>query len=480
MKDVPSSVTESFRRSYHGDVADATIRKWRNKIVSQLPELFELSSVLEKPLPEDQKIPIPDLDMLVTGSGPDDCTKDDARLLFRGGGGFSRLIPLYYTIVSSTPEANTEAGYHHFWDSNIRDLLLILLPQGRTSRNSSHGTQTAAFRPDFVFLYQNICPFRGEEKPPLSLDNPKVELSDKLFELWPYPEAPYVLGYHAKGPILTLAAIGPTESGQTVVTDLATYNLRRRKDRIKHMVALINMAPLLRHLADLVPAVDAEFTEIERSTCVVEILGPVVLKTFTGSLDIRQTRMDHLDKIYIILGQKSVPHTDKLLHFIPDEHKVILHPRGDARGPKTEDELLDAVICVLEMLEVLHKPPTFIHRDLRWPNIMRSLKDRRDWFVIDWTENKRNFDPRTHCPRLYLENHGTEVDLWSVGELVLTSKVYLISSWLTRFGCSLKETPVTAAEALREIQNLRDRHRLQNSGEVVQAPRSPQLGRSFW
>ncbi|KAJ7220753.1 hypothetical protein GGX14DRAFT_353960 [Mycena pura] len=445
-------------------MAEATIRSWRNNIVSQLPELFELSSVLEKPLSEDQKIPIPDLNMLVAGSGPDDCTEDDARLLFRGGGGFSRLIPLYYTIVSSTPEANTEDGSHHFWDSIIRDLLHILFPKGRSTRNSSHGTQTAAFRPDFAFLCQNICPFRGEEKPPLSSDDPRSELSDKLSKPSPYLEAPYVFGYHAKGPILTLAAIHP-KSGLTTVTDLTNYDLRRRTDRIKLMIALSNMAPLLSRLADLVPAVDAEFTEIHRNTCVIEILGSVVSKTFKGLSG--SSRLNHLEKMYVYLRAKEVPHVDTLTRSIREHNinKAILHPRGDARGPKTEGELLDAVICVLEMLEVLHKPPTFIHRDLRWPNIMRSLEDRQKWFVIDWSdavetparaENKTDFDPLTHCPSLYLENHRTEVDLWSVGELVLKCGIYGISPSLTSFGLSLKETPVpvTAAEALQQARDL--------------------------
>ncbi|KAJ7201602.1 hypothetical protein GGX14DRAFT_464373, partial [Mycena pura] len=468
MKKVPSTVTESFLASYYDDEAAATIFRWHNRPIPQLPELFYLSSFLEMPLPKDQKIPIPDkhLDKLVVRDYV--CTEDDVRLLFRGGGGFNRLAPFYFTILSATPDANTEAGFISFWDKNIRELLDILLPDGRCSR-SSQGTKTAAFRPDFAFIYRNMCLFRGEEKPPLSLDDPKAKLADKLPEPWPYRDAPYVLGYHAKGPILTLAAIHPTENGRTTVTDLARYDLRRRRDRIRHMVALINAEPLFRGLADLASAVDPELTEIESYTCIIEILGPV------------QTRMKHLQKMYAYLEEKKVPHTDAMLHFIPENDKVILQPRGDARGPKTVDELLDAVICVLEMLEVLHKPPTVIHRDLRWPNIMNSLKNRREWFVIDWTDpveaparaaNKRDFNPRTHCPALYLDNHGTEVDLWSVGELMLTSKVREITPQLTRLGRSLKEK-LTATEALQQIRNFRSS--LQDTGDSAQQDASSVL-----
>ena len=35
-------------------------------------------------------------------------------------------------------------------------------------------------RPDFAFLLQENCPFRGEEKGPDNPDDPRVELVDKL------------------------------------------------------------------------------------------------------------------------------------------------------------------------------------------------------------------------------------------------------------------------------------------------------------
>ena len=47
-------------------------------------------------------------------------------------------------------------------------------------------------RPDYAFLVNNLCPFRGEEKAPESNADPKQELADKL--AWAYDPAPYVFG----------------------------------------------------------------------------------------------------------------------------------------------------------------------------------------------------------------------------------------------------------------------------------------------
>ncbi|KAN0068689.1 hypothetical protein V8E54_013413 [Elaphomyces granulatus] len=57
----------------------------------------------------------------------------------------------------------TEASFISFWDVNIRWILEYLIPEGKSIRDSN-----------------NLCVFRGEEKPPGSRADPKQELSDKL------------------------------------------------------------------------------------------------------------------------------------------------------------------------------------------------------------------------------------------------------------------------------------------------------------
>jgi hypothetical protein len=61
-----------------------------------------------------------------------------------------------------------------------------------------------------------------------------------------------------------LVAISPSELRRPVVTDIAYANLRLRRDRIKNIRRLINIAGLLQRLADLVRPADAEFDVLER------------------------------------------------------------------------------------------------------------------------------------------------------------------------------------------------------------------------
>ena len=60
--------------------------------------------------------------------------------------------------------------------------------------------------------------------------------------------------------------------------------------------------------------------------------------------------------------------------------RVELYPFGQRRKPNTLTELKIALRCVLEFLVDLHAN-NYVHRDLRWPNILRNLDG--SWFVID-------------------------------------------------------------------------------------------------
>lgn len=74
-------------------------------------------------------------------------------------------------------------------------------------RNSNECTSTWNQRPDYGFLLNNICPFRGEET---GGNIKKSEISDKLF--WVYNPTPFMFGYYATGPLFTLVAITPPQT----------------------------------------------------------------------------------------------------------------------------------------------------------------------------------------------------------------------------------------------------------------------------
>ena len=174
------------------------------------------------------------------------------------------------------------------------------MPSGTSIRDFNRHTDTKKNRPDYGFLKDNVCPFRGEEKHSESREDPKAELSDKL--TWIYSPAPYVfgehnypffvsphhcpsrVGYYAIGPDLTLAAIcAPSTPSQTpVVLDLASANLRFKRDRIASLCRLINLSPYLYPLLKLIGYRDVpEFTVIERYVLSYH-LGGIIDVIFKG------------------------------------------------------------------------------------------------------------------------------------------------------------------------------------------------------
>ena len=105
----------------------------------------------------------------------------------------SELLHLLTVAVKSRPPPNDgiEASFISFWDKNIGDLLLGLVPNCRQIRDSKKNTNTCLQRPDFGLLLRLICLFRGEEKAEdYSGQHPREELPSKLN--WNYDPAPYV------------------------------------------------------------------------------------------------------------------------------------------------------------------------------------------------------------------------------------------------------------------------------------------------
>jgi hypothetical protein len=89
------------------------------------------------------------------------------------------------------------------------------------------------------------------------------------------------------------------------------------------------------------------------------------------------------------LRDKQVPFVDHLAHSF--EVTVYLELKGIVVHPGNEEELLEALVCVLRALQVcyiipkqmllfhtlqiLHQEPPLFHRDIRWANVIRRADD---------------------------------------------------------------------------------------------------------
>jgi hypothetical protein len=163
-----------------------------------LPTRMELSHFLDEPVSEENKFPLSHkhFDALLSPTLHDPCRQEDLELIFRLSETQKcpTLDTFFYNAVfkGPPPDSGTESAFIVFWDRNVREILEVLVPQGNSIRNTSHNTSTRASRPDYGFLLNNVCAFRGEEKSPSNNEDPKAELSEKL--VWTYGRAPYVLG----------------------------------------------------------------------------------------------------------------------------------------------------------------------------------------------------------------------------------------------------------------------------------------------
>ena len=64
----------------------------------------------------------------------------------------------------------------------------------------------------------------------------------------------------------------------------------------------------------------------------------------------------------------------------------------------------------------MHADPALFHRDIRWPNVLRSTQNR-SWFLIDFDDASMaptfaatHLSRDNHHPGVFQDGHGAEVD----------------------------------------------------------------------
>ncbi|GBC04666.1 hypothetical protein RclHR1_00580031 [Rhizophagus clarus] len=438
-----------------------------------LPEVERLKDFIDEELPEDMKIPLTkrEFDTLISDDLIDGCSPDHLEILFRVSETESAL-KLFFSMLAApifhkTPLVDgTEYSFIGFWDNNIRNPLEHLIPDCLSIRNSNKRTNARDDRPGYALILKNICLFRGEESSFTNIENTKSGLRNKLE--WTYDPAPYVLGYYANGPVVTLAAIcRPLENDDAPrVIDITSSNLRFRRERVLHLRRIINLSKIIECLQEVIGVCgDPEFVPIMRTDRTIEVCGKGVRKTYTYRK--AEIRVQKLINIYEKLRRKGVPNVDHLEYFNKAKGKVYLTPKGRSNvPPKDQQELVEAIICVLEALVVLHDNEPLYHQDIRWPNIVRVHSNHSSkWILIDWDDAvgypnspASHLTTEDHAPEVFKENHGEEVDIWSVGKLITDARKYItgLSHRIVELGYIMRsdnsDYRPSAKEALKMIK----------------------------
>ncbi|KAF9066990.1 hypothetical protein BDP27DRAFT_1404061 [Rhodocollybia butyracea] len=299
----------------------------------------------------------------------------------------------------------TEAGYHHCWDNNIRNILQVLIPEGERRKRANKSGDPA------VELVQNT--------------------------VWAYDSAPYILGYYADKTIITFVAL-VHENGKTRCIGLSEINLKFITDRISNLQRLINMCSILPQLAKMVQKPSPEYATVEKYNSIISFVSAKLVKKiytcsdgFPPRID-GLTRVQHLKTVYRLLKEADVPNTDSLVS--AKDNVVFLEPIGLAVSPNTVGQLKECILCILDALVAViltrfttqkaHEIPLY-HRDIRKDNVLRCIDDESKWFLIDWedasttpTYARPTFSRLTHSPAIREDGHGREVDIWGVGYLI--------------------------------------------------------------
>lgn len=109
------------------------------------------------------------------------------------------------------------------------------------------------------------------------------------------------------------------------------------------------------------------------------------------------------------------------------------------------------------------EPNPIYHRDIRWLNVVRSAEDSSKWFLIDLEDSASpptlaatHLDELSHCPSVFQNNHGSEVDVWGVGMLIkeFSGSLLYFPQELLMLATIMQSGTLTAAQARESLQRV--------------------------
>ena len=154
----------------------------------------------------------------------------------------------------------------------------------------------------------------------------------------------------------------------------------------------------------------------------------------------------------------SCPNVECLLHR-RDSDRTIVVQRAVVAKPNNNDELIACIRCLCEALQWLYGKG-FMHRDIRWENVLCDRDNAGKWVLVDLDEALRmdecfNLHPLhrdSHAPEMTVGPYDTMVDIWGIGHLLLTSNVLLdltLSSLMEECLCRVPKQRPTVAKCLK-------------------------------
>jgi hypothetical protein len=339
---------------------------------------------------------------------------------------------IYKELLAPALESSPAQDSHGDWKEVLHQPLTTVFEKPFVHGDASIPGELplTMLRPCMFFKADGVCVFRGE----VGVAGAALEpiLRGKCM-WWFGAKVPYVFGYTIEGNhSCTLYALSSPDEKTVETTAIRSYDTKKATQRVELILAVLQLARLVKGIIKLCPDnASREFVDFAQFNGIVVRLNPLcVVKDFTKfwSLDGASIDPPKIVSIYEQLKPFQIPHADELVHVSYCGRRLMFKPRGEQIPPFSLKKLFAAIECVLEALVVLHRNG-WMHRDIRWPNVMQHVNNTKQWFLIDFEDaapspqsfpSGTHLRERTHAPEIFVEGgtHTTAVDLWSVGRLI--------------------------------------------------------------
>lgn len=405
------------------------------KLISLSPESSAISTIhdlrreLNMPLPESIFVHghpefLSKASYVLPLTNPETAYMEDIEQLF--------LRAFMYSVKSGTEEmwaSTADLLTGNVW-STLDDLTgaLKMVPN-RNARDPS-GVTEKKLRPDYWLTVSGALLLKAEHKQDYGkLSLAKEELAKKMKGWNPIAMRGlnYLPCYAVGGEMLQFCAVAPNCDGLTcsVHTVSDEFNMNVPLQRVEIVKAAFNMFRVLISLRRKMPQyVPTLYTEQKRDdNTTITIMDDHVLKYCQPTLLEIYACLSGEDKIRCTVSIEVKEKRGKVSsRFIT----LIIKPVCIEVLPSNEPELKSSICAILDALIDFHARG-YVHRDIRWPNILRDV--RGCWLLADFELAAKIGSLLPHrfrhsdcfSPEVRHGEPCTEaLDIWQVGLLVLS------------------------------------------------------------
>ena len=405
---------------------------------------------------------------------------------------------------ASFPFMNTDNSEQSMIGLDDAALLVFnLYAQKMRDRNVSH-TSTAGKLPDYNLTVGDAQMIRGEEKLKSNYKSgfyghdPKVENVQKTpWGRWRhfYGTSPYVLSFTCVGSAHDqLFTMGALVHSTRSFEELFTIDISKSFNRPAFAVELLKLLPvvkgIMRCARDVSLPVPVSLTRVHESLGIVKVISWVVVEQrpvvmiewkFRSEPDL-PLMLCRLQAVFDLIKEHPTLNCMRLfgtreIHKV--ENALVIKgsfvPYGQLLVLNTTKEVVLCVIEVARTLSQLHALGV-VHNDIRWDNIVQYQADEVEageveevkYIIIDFDDAFTLTQDSDLCPALdhlsieahsersRLEAHGCEVDVWSLGHLLLSKSLTKRHGAVSRVAIDVKAnfTSLSADDVVALLEGL--------------------------